>query len=190
MLHSWLPHAALLLTIASAAISFYTFTSSLAAARQYGFGLTFASAKISSGSSGSNTVLAFVPIFGGRNLALALAVLPFYWRRRPRAIGTVLLCCVSPAVADTGWRAWFGSIPSVTRFRGCWDGPWSCRDLQRWHKGVWVLAEVRSEFITYRSLRSKQLCHLSSISLFSASLSIFSRTFPNNYSIPRKRHGD
>jgi hypothetical protein len=101
MLHPWLPHAALLLAIGSIVMSFYTFASPLTVARQHGFDLTSASIKISSGSSGSNAILAFVPIFGCRNLALALAMVTFYWQRRPRAIGTMLLCCISSAVVDT-----------------------------------------------------------------------------------------
>ena len=91
MLHPWLPHAALLLTLSSTAVSFYTFVSPVAAARNHGFDL----------NSAKTPAVVFVPIFGGRNLAIALAMFAFYWRRRPKAIGTVLLCCTASAVVDT-----------------------------------------------------------------------------------------
>ena len=90
MLHPWLPHAAFLLALASTAVSISTFVAPLTAARNHGFDLETA----------ESPTLAFVPIFGGRNLAVALTMFAFYWQRRTKALGTVLLCCTASAVVD------------------------------------------------------------------------------------------
>ena len=73
MLHPWLPHAALLLAIGNTAVSIYTFISPIAASHYHGFSLTSTAA-----ATGSNAALAFAPVFGGRNLTLALAMFAFY----------------------------------------------------------------------------------------------------------------
>ena len=95
MLHPWFLHAALLVALFSVAVSLHTFVSPLAAARNHGFDLGSSSA-----AGGPGAGLAFVPIFGGRNLAVALAMFAFYWQRWPKALGTVLLCCTVSAVVD------------------------------------------------------------------------------------------
>ena len=52
-------------------------------------------------TSSENKALQFVPIFGGRNLALGLATYVFYWRRMFRAMGVLLLCCMAAVIVDT-----------------------------------------------------------------------------------------
>ena len=59
--------------LANTAVSIYTFISPIAAPHYHGFGLTSTAA-----ATGSNATLAFAPIFGGRNLTLALAMFAFY----------------------------------------------------------------------------------------------------------------
>lgn len=83
--------AALLLAVYACLLSLYTFISPLGAARLYGLDLE---SSVSASSTPENLAVRFAPVFGGRNFALGLAILTFHWQRMPRAIGTVLTCCM------------------------------------------------------------------------------------------------
>ena len=48
-----------------------------------------------------NPALQSVPLFGGRNLAIALAMFVFYSQRMPKALGILLLCCIVSGTVDT-----------------------------------------------------------------------------------------
>ena len=52
-------------------------------------------------STSDNIALRFVPVFGGRNLAVGLAVYAFYWQEMPRAMGTLLLSLTAAGIVDT-----------------------------------------------------------------------------------------
>ena len=88
--------AALILDAHGSALSFYGFISPVAAARLFGMDLE-RSAEIPA----DQVDVRFVDAFGGRNLALRLAILAFYWQRMPRAMGTTLPCAAVSGVVDT-----------------------------------------------------------------------------------------
>ncbi|MCJ1303323.1 hypothetical protein MMC08_006131 [Hypocenomyce scalaris] len=99
MPHPWAVPLALLFASYGTALSLYTFISPLAAARL--IGLDLEPPTISVSPPPGDLALRFVPLFGGRNLAVGLAILAFYWQRMPRAMGTVLICCAAAGVVDT-----------------------------------------------------------------------------------------
>lgn len=75
-------------------LSLYTFISPIAAARIYGIDLQ------QSTGNPPDADYRFVPVFGGRNLALGLATFAFYWQGMPRAMGTLLLCLTVTGMVD------------------------------------------------------------------------------------------
>ncbi len=90
-------HLALLLAVGTVLVSINTFVSPLSAARMHGFDLE----RPDGGSTLlENPSIRFVPIFGGRNLAIALAMFSFYWQRNSKALGTLLICCIVSATVD------------------------------------------------------------------------------------------
>ena len=91
-------HAALLLAAGSVLVSIHTFMSPLSAARMHGFDLGHSDC---GATLVNNSALRFVPVFGGRNLAIALAMVSFYWQRNPKALGTLLACCTVSGIVDT-----------------------------------------------------------------------------------------
>ncbi len=97
MPHPWALRTALLFTTFGNVLSIYTFVSPLAAARMFGLDLE---PSVGDQPSSENKALLFVPVFGGRNLAIGLAIFVFYWRRMPKAMGTLLLCCTVAGFVD------------------------------------------------------------------------------------------
>jgi hypothetical protein len=96
MLHPWLPHAALL-AIDKTPQSVSTFSPPPSQLLT----IMVSASPLPLLPQDQNAEPAFVPIFGGRDLAPALAMFAFYWQQRLKAIGTVLLCCPVSAFVDT-----------------------------------------------------------------------------------------
>lgn len=105
MPHPWALPTALVFTAFGNILSIYTFASPLAAARMFGLDLGPHSGDQ---SSSGNKALRFVPVFGGRNLAIGLAIFAFYWQQMPRAMGTLLLCCTAAGIVDIVVTALWG----------------------------------------------------------------------------------
>ncbi|MCJ1258893.1 hypothetical protein MMC24_006727 [Lignoscripta atroalba] len=102
MPHPWALPAALIFGTYGSALSIYTFLSPLPAARLFGLDIS------PSFSPRENPAHGFVPVFGGRNLALGLMILAFYMQRMPRAVGTVLMCMTAAGTVDTVVMALWG----------------------------------------------------------------------------------
>lgn len=98
MPHPWALATALVFTTFGNILSIYALASPLTAARMFGLDL---GPRSSDQSPSGNQALRFVPVFGGRNLAIGLATYAFYWQQMPRAMGMLLLCCTVAGIVDT-----------------------------------------------------------------------------------------
>lgn len=91
----WVISLALLFALYATLLSVYILAAPLPAIRLFGLD-PYTPANISSSSP-----IPFITIFGGRNLAIGLAMLAFYWQRMYRAMGTILICCTVSGAVDT-----------------------------------------------------------------------------------------
>ena len=95
MPNPWVLRFALLFTLYATLLSLYILISPLPAIQLFGLN-PYASA-----SNTPSSLVPFITIFGGRNLAIGLAMLAFYWQGMYRAMGTVLICCTVSGAVDT-----------------------------------------------------------------------------------------
>ena len=95
MPNPWVLRLALLFTLYATLLSVYILVSPLPAIQLFGLN-PYASASLSASS-----VVPFITVFGGRNLAIGLAMLAFYWQGMYRAMGKVLICCTVSGAVDT-----------------------------------------------------------------------------------------
>lgn len=95
MPNPWVLRLALLFALYAILLSVYILVSPLPAIQLFGLD-PYASASLS-----PSPLVPFITVFGGRNLALGLAMLAFYWRGMHRAMGTVLICCTVSGTVDT-----------------------------------------------------------------------------------------
>jgi len=101
MPHPWIQFTALIYASFGILLGLYTFISPISAALLFGIDLASPPSNPATPPFTNNPAIHFVRVFGGRNLAIGLAVFAFYWQRMPRAIGTLLLCCTACGVVDT-----------------------------------------------------------------------------------------
>lgn len=95
MPNPWVLRLALLFALYATFLSVYILISPLPAIQLFGLN-PYASASLPSSS-----LVPFITVFGGRNLALVLAMLAFYWQEMHRAMGMVLVCCTVSGAVDT-----------------------------------------------------------------------------------------
>lgn len=95
MPNPWVLHLALLFTVYATLLSVYLLLSPLPAVRLFGLD------PYSSASPSPTSLVPFITVFGGRNFAIGLAMLAFYWQGMYRAMGTVLICCTVSGAVDT-----------------------------------------------------------------------------------------
>ncbi len=101
MPNSWVLRLAILFALYATLLSVYILVSPLAAIHLFGLD-PYIAATVSPSS-----LVPFITIFGGRNFAIGLALLAFYWQGLYRAMGTVLICCtVSGAVDMVVMSSW------------------------------------------------------------------------------------
>ncbi|TKA75854.1 hypothetical protein B0A49_05058 [Cryomyces minteri] len=96
MPHLWALPTALVFGAGGSALSLYAFVSPGGAARIFGLDI-----EKSNSASSNDLALQWVRIFGGRNLAIGLAIFAFYLQRMPRAVGTLLLCITAAGTVGT-----------------------------------------------------------------------------------------
>ena len=98
----WLTRLALVLSTYSILLGLYTFIFPHSAASLYGLDIRKRVAPPDcQGSEEEEEVAAlFVAVFGGRSVALGVAVVALYYQRMYRAMGTILLCCALGGVVD------------------------------------------------------------------------------------------
>lgn len=95
MPNPWVLRLALLFTLYATLLSVYLIVSPLPAIQLFGLD------PYSLASPSPTSLVPFITIFGGRNLAVGLAMLVFYWQGMYRAMGTVLICCTVSGAVDT-----------------------------------------------------------------------------------------
>lgn len=95
MPNPWVIRLALLFALYATLLSVYILISPLPAIQLFGLN-PYASAGLAPSS-----LVPFITIFGGRNLATGLAILACYWQGMYRAMGTVLICCTVSGAIDT-----------------------------------------------------------------------------------------
>ena len=95
MAHPWVIRLALLFAFYATLLSVYILVSPLPAIRLFGLDFDY------SASSSQPSPIPLIVVFGGRNFAMGLAMLAFYWQGMYRAMGTVLICCTVSGTVDT-----------------------------------------------------------------------------------------
>ena len=91
----WVLRLALLFTLYATLLSIYILLSPLAAVRLFGLD------PYPPGEISPSFLVPFITVFGGRNLAIGLGTLAFYWQGMYRAMGTALICCMVSGTVDT-----------------------------------------------------------------------------------------
>ena len=97
MSRHWPLAAAFFFAVSGGILAIAAFVSPQAAARNFGIDVTKSANDI---ASSDNPAILFVRIFGGRNLAVTVAIFAFHWQRMYRAMGILLLCSTVSGVND------------------------------------------------------------------------------------------
>ena len=95
MPNPWVLRLALLFALYATLLSVYILVSPLPAIQLFGLN------PHASASLAPSSLVPFITVFGGRNLAIGLAMLVFYWQGMHEAMGTVLICCTVSGAVDT-----------------------------------------------------------------------------------------
>ena len=91
----WVIRLALLFALYATLLSIYILVSPLPAIRLFGLDPD------PSTNVSPPAPVPLITIFGGRNFAIGLAMVAFYWQGMYRAMGTILMCCTACGVVDT-----------------------------------------------------------------------------------------